>query len=517
MNRMRSWRRVTAALARGSPVRSPSAVLTAAILLATALSLFRLGQKSLVNDEAFSVAGAKLAWPKLWEFLADSQANMGLYYGLLHVWVGLGDSERIVRALSVLFAIATVPTLYAVGQRLFGRACAGIACLLLAINPFFIRYAQQARGYSLVLFLVTFSSYLFLRATDTPSRRRWAQYAAVCILAVYAHIFAAFVIAAHAASILFLPNYRSVSKSAARTYLVILAMTTPLIVFAIVADKGQIAWIPRPGLQTFVGVVRDLASGSGSVSEKGTGGGGNLLLILFFVLCTAAVAAAFATHKRATSDASRSVEIVLLWICIPIGASFFLSFAKPIFLARYVIVALPPLILLAARGLTLLRRPVLAVAAAVIAGLSALQLAVFYREQIEPWRSAARHVVLHSEPHDGIVFYAPYVRFPFEYYLHRDAPGSTLRKLRPVSPPYGWGRFSIVRFETWSSDPKLESLERLARRQKRVWLVLSHNRGTTHDRIETAVLQRAVAATKVQVSTTRFGSIVVELYRDSRS
>src|SRR5207237_10048583 len=83
--------------------------------------------------------------------------NMIHYYAILHLWMRLGDSEFVVRALSALMGIATIPTLYALGTRLFGRRTGLIASTLLALNAFHIQWSQEARAYSLTVLLVSLS------------------------------------------------------------------------------------------------------------------------------------------------------------------------------------------------------------------------------------------------------------------------------------------------------------------------------------------------------------------------
>src|SRR2546425_3307417 len=121
------------------------------MLLAAGLGFLRLGAKSGWLDEAESVAHARLGVRSLLHVLDGGDPNMGLYYVLLHFWIRIfGESESAVRGLSVLFGVLAVPAIYLVGARLFGRAAGLVAALLLAVNAFFIQYAQEARSYSLV-------------------------------------------------------------------------------------------------------------------------------------------------------------------------------------------------------------------------------------------------------------------------------------------------------------------------------------------------------------------------------
>src|SRR5437868_13233477 len=109
--------------------------------------LLHLGAKSLWLDEILSVSIARLDAPGFRNIVFSWEANMALYYALLRAWVHVGDSEVILRLPSALASIATVPLVYLIGRRLFSQSVGLIAALLLAVNLFAIRYAQEARSY----------------------------------------------------------------------------------------------------------------------------------------------------------------------------------------------------------------------------------------------------------------------------------------------------------------------------------------------------------------------------------
>ena len=77
--------------------------------LAAFLAVVFLSRESMWLDEAFSVKLAEADWATLWAWLSESEANGSLYYALLHVWLELGQSELVVRGLSVVGAVATIP------------------------------------------------------------------------------------------------------------------------------------------------------------------------------------------------------------------------------------------------------------------------------------------------------------------------------------------------------------------------------------------------------------------------
>ncbi len=129
------------------------AALAAVTLLAALLRLWALGGKTIWLDEAFSIWVADDALPEILRFVASVDHHPPLYYVLLHGWQArFGDSADAVRSLSALLSIITVPILYAAGKRLVGTPAALMAACVLALSPFHVRYAQEARMYALMTF-----------------------------------------------------------------------------------------------------------------------------------------------------------------------------------------------------------------------------------------------------------------------------------------------------------------------------------------------------------------------------
>ena len=113
--------------------------------LAAVLTLHGLGPKSIDFDEAVSVAHARLGPTGLWSVLSGGDPNTGLYYALLDGWMRIfGDGEVAVRSLGAIAAVLAVPVVALLGIRLFGRRAGLAAGLVLALNAFFIQYAQWA-------------------------------------------------------------------------------------------------------------------------------------------------------------------------------------------------------------------------------------------------------------------------------------------------------------------------------------------------------------------------------------
>ena len=121
----------------------PNYLVVGITFIASFFSFLHIGQKSMWFDEVHSVFFAGLPWSELWAVLSSMEANSELYYVLLKFWLVFGDSEFAVRALSALFAVASVPVLYGLARRLFGIRAGLVAIILLSVNAFFIEYAQR--------------------------------------------------------------------------------------------------------------------------------------------------------------------------------------------------------------------------------------------------------------------------------------------------------------------------------------------------------------------------------------
>jgi len=225
-----SWRAMTtappappglqAAPARASRPRTALAP-RARLLLAVAVALGVLARlhspSALWLDEALSVEIARRPLPALLRALRND-GSPPLYYLLLHVWTGvLGTSDTAVRALSALFSLACLPFAWLSARRLGGRGTADAALLLLAVSPFAVRYATEARMYALVQLLVAAGLLALLRALERPTPARLAPVAVTSGLLSLTHYWSLFLLAATAGLLLVLSRRSAASGDGARS------------------------------------------------------------------------------------------------------------------------------------------------------------------------------------------------------------------------------------------------------------------------------------------------------------
>jgi uncharacterized membrane protein len=99
--------------------------------------------------------------------------NSSFYYLLLHYWLEMfGLSDFSARLFSVLFSMVIIGMTYLFGKRFFSSTTGLVAAGLVAIEPFFIAYAQQARTYSLTFFLTLTATYFFLQIIEDKADKR---------------------------------------------------------------------------------------------------------------------------------------------------------------------------------------------------------------------------------------------------------------------------------------------------------------------------------------------------------
>lgn len=105
-------------------------------------------------------------------------------------------TPELLRLPSLVAGIATIGAVYLVGRRTVGQGAAVVAAALTALSPFMIYYSAEARGYGLMMALVTLSTLTMLKGVDDRQRRWWIFYGVLTCAAVYTHYTSVFVLAA---------------------------------------------------------------------------------------------------------------------------------------------------------------------------------------------------------------------------------------------------------------------------------------------------------------------------------
>jgi len=434
------------------------------LVILTGAAYFRfhlLAYKSFWFDEGFSVGIARLDWPNFLHLLWLREANMALYYVLLKLWLCFGIRESYVRFLSVLFGLATIPVVFGLAKRLFGTRAGLIAAVLLSINAFHVRYSQEARGYTLLVFVAAVSSLLWVRCIDDPVPRNWQLYTLTSILIVYSHFYGLLVVEAHWLSLMLLPRKNRPGAAPLRWLRFFGYGMLPIAIFVWRAGTQPMNWLPRPNAAILRHFFESLA-----------GNGGYMLLSMYVLTWTVAAYARWGPNRLQRWR----YDFLFLWLAFPIVAVFAASQLKSLFLARYLVVSLPASVLLAAAGISRLRTPLQAGILLVIGVFSMGGVFTYYQRDFDvgrdDWRAATQHVLANAQPGDGIFFYTAPGRMTFEYYRLLS------RKTGPdvIYPSSG----KQISYRDFLVTPLAEVLQNPLPQPKRVWLFLNEHRPGGH-------------------------------------
>lgn len=135
------------------------------------LRFFLLDKQSLWYDEGMSLYNSNgVSLSENISIILGREAGdkyQPLYYLVLYVWRSIfGDSEFALRSLSALLGVGSVITIFFTTLRIYGRNHAIWSSLILAVSSFCVYYSQEARAYSLLIFLASLQLYFFHRALD---------------------------------------------------------------------------------------------------------------------------------------------------------------------------------------------------------------------------------------------------------------------------------------------------------------------------------------------------------------
>lgn len=165
-------------------------------LLGAALRLWNLGGQSLWLDEAFTARIASLGLAGIVNAIRTDLDTPPLHPFFVHFVLVLGNSDLVLRLPSAIASILSIPLMYVLAKRLLGTMTGLLAALLLALSPFAVYFAQEARMYALVLFFTLLTWYALVRALgnmaapeESQRGRWWLVFVVSAALGLYTHFF----------------------------------------------------------------------------------------------------------------------------------------------------------------------------------------------------------------------------------------------------------------------------------------------------------------------------------------
>ncbi len=314
------------------------------LLLASLVLRTRALGASLWMDEGLSIGIASQPFFDIPGVLRQD-GSPPLYYLMLSIWMDVvGNGPADTQGLSVAISLLAVPLGLWAGWSLFGRRAGLICAALAAFNPFLTYYAQETRMYSLLAVLSLAVSALFLHVFVYGRRRYLPVFSVAVALILYTHSWGIFLtvgtLLALAPLLYAAEDRRATFKDAALAYGFAFVLYVPWIPTLLyqTAHTGA-PWLDPPRF----GVVVQIA--------KGLLGGGTVTVALLLA-AGSAIAAVLATRDSEHKPERDAVIAVMAIGAGTLAFAWLFSQFSPAWTTRYLGVALGPIFLLGAFGLS---------------------------------------------------------------------------------------------------------------------------------------------------------------------
>jgi hypothetical protein len=343
--------------------------------------LWGLTASCLWFDEVFSVHAAKHQWSSLLGFMAADIIHPPLFYVLLKVWMSLGGESLLwLRLFPVFTSIAVIFPLFMLCRELGLESTEiKLSLLLMATNGYLIKYAQEVRMYSLLLFFSVCSLWLFLKFLKaTHAWELLLVLSAFNLLLVYTHYYGWLLIATEAMYLLLWERGKLPDFFIAVAVL-LLCFSPWVYAVTLAAEQGHglaqnIGWVGRPG---FGDVVQFFALLNGPFYFRQSSNQvvytrwGLLAGLVVFGLPLVALSWRLVSERyREGKVGLRAPKFLILFSVIPLALAFVASRALPLSIwgTRHLIIVAVPYLLLAAIAISRLRPEWLRITVALLLG-----------------------------------------------------------------------------------------------------------------------------------------------------
>lgn len=401
-------------------------IILALTLAAFALRVYRLDFQSLWIDEGLTLRYAQLSFPDLLATLRSVRAVPPLYHVLTVYWVQwAGDSDFALRFLSLVFSVLAVPLIFRLGRSLGSEAVGMVAAFLLAVSPYQIWHAQDARNYSLLTAASLMSMWGFVNVLRVGGWRWWLIYLLGTEVAILTHYHGLLVIGVQGLFLLF--TWRDNFRHYLRWGAALIALLTPLAVWMLVGSRAWQGghWLPQ------VGLLESYLRGAiaYSVGEMVPRPAAIWLMPAFAVAY--GLGLLMAVRRRwAIGGGGTMVAFLAAYTLAPNFAAWLVSqWLAPVYLERYLIMVQTGYLLAVAIGLVGLwqwqSRPFARVSATILlVGLTVISAWVIIHHYTDPlyakpdWRGVAQTIETFQLPDDGVVMTGTGGEFLFDHYYH---------------------------------------------------------------------------------------------------
>lgn len=434
-------------------------------LISIAISIPLIYLNSIRLDEAQSIWQVSHSIPEILD-IVGRDVHVPLYHIILHFWQAIFDNSVIsARYLSLLISIIAIPFFYILASKLYTKKIALMSTIIFILSPFINWYANEARMYSLLLLLAVLNSIFFIDILKQDNKKSWLGFIITAILGIYTHYF--YWLFLTATALFYLVSYKQFNKNLFPKFIIsaviILLSIAPWIYYVI--SLGTAA-NTKPVLQSptsvdFFNIFSQYIFGfqTDFINSMILSSWPIIVIIIF-------------TSLQRKLKYSVFTTFVIFQILIPIGLAFILSYLRPIFLSRYLIVSslfLYLYIIYLINNYFSKQIKILYIGIIVIIGMSLLlQIFSHYTPVKENFEDISIYLTAKASARDVIVLSAPFIIYPFEYYYQ----GITNVETFPM-----WDRSKVSSIPPFDINTIEEEVNKIKDGHQYMYLILSYDQG----------------------------------------
>ncbi len=335
-------------------------ILAVFIIIGCCLFSYQINGKSFWEDELYSIRDAiyiDIPHGRMWDEERGFSGPFGIrlsrafYYLILRSWMFFGFSEIWIRSLSALFGLGCIYLTYQLARLIFNRKIAVIATVFLILSPNFIRYAQEARMYSLGTFLGLLGSLLILQSSKPitgQSQLLWGISRCLMILTAPININ---LFLADLTALMFESKYRAKIAYPLRFRLMaimILIGSLPILVIAAIEERK---WL-KPGAEEPLNLWDWVHRFPEYLINLNQSPKDHILAVIICLLFAFSCFQLAKLARNAIGTESRNIIFLLMWTLVPNILFFAIAFKLPsIFRIRYSIFVQPFICIVIAWGI----------------------------------------------------------------------------------------------------------------------------------------------------------------------
>lgn len=282
-----------------------------------------------------------LDWTTIFKDRIYNDPHSPIYYSLIYQVSRFFLTGESLRILSVIFSLLALGVFYQLSRLFFNQKASIYALMVMAFNPVHIWYAQEARVYSLAVFLTIWMVYLFFRALNTDQWRYWIGFSVVGILSVLSTYYSVFLLGVLAVVM----NYKD-NKPKMKKWMLAMIIMAGISYFYLPVFSSQVSFVkedfwlppPTPVMFLFTWMIFELGYSAGIIQYS-------IGLVIFSILFFWGLYTCF-------KESRPQAVLILLLSVVPIILIYFLSLkVMPLYINRQLLIFSPYYFLLIAKGI----------------------------------------------------------------------------------------------------------------------------------------------------------------------